>query len=186
MPADWKPHEENVLLAWLDYSLLKADGFRYFKESVSAHLSKECNTSYSYEQCRAKLYRFWNYLGDDDSAKVADLYKQGSDCLGYLPPERKKLISEKVADLNGRDIDSPRRLRSTSRISEITLQSHVDEHWAASAKKGKIHYRRPSKLPVPSVVIPSNPGTAHHDDQPGKRRRLSNLVTESSHSLTAF
>jgi hypothetical protein len=178
-PADWKPHEEDELLAWLDYSLMKSDGFKSFKESVSGHLIREYNVNYTYEQCRRKLYSFWKSYGDDTATKVAVLHEHGSKCLTHLPDERRDFILGRAIELGDRDFNSPRRLRSTSQISETPSWRPINLGQLATSKSQLRAYRQHgSSLEIPSVVIQSinTPEVERHEERHSEKRCLPGQV----------
>jgi hypothetical protein len=172
-PANWKPNEENELLAWLDYNLQKSsDGFEVFKQSVSEHLRRECNVSYTYEQCRRKLYMCWLHYGDESAKKVAVLHEHGSETLTHLPTEQKDSILARVLVLRDRDLNFPRRLRSVSRNSATPSWHQGDNRRTRSTTGQRL------QLQVPSVVISPNriPKAKRPLSQRSKRRRLSKQV----------
>ncbi|GFG09689.1 hypothetical protein IFM5058_04551 [Aspergillus udagawae] len=172
-PANWNTDEENELLAWLDYNLEKSsDGFAAFRESVSEHLRRVCNASYTYEQCRRKLYMLWRNYGDDSAQKVAVLHEHGSETLTLLPTERKDSILARVIVLRERDLNFPRRLRSVSRNSATPSRHQGDNRQTTSATR-----QRP-QLQVPFVVISSSrlPEAKRPLRQARKRKRLSKQV----------
>jgi hypothetical protein len=115
--ADWQEDQENELLAWLDYSL-QHKTFDFFEESVAGHLNEEYNVSYTYRQCRGKLYLLWKTRGHETATKVQVLYDTGSRCLNLLERERMRFISQRVIQLADRErhklLHSPRRLKSAS------------------------------------------------------------------------
>ncbi|GFF36560.1 hypothetical protein IFM46972_04927 [Aspergillus udagawae] len=179
-PANWRPDEENELLAWLDYNLGKSsDGFAAFRESVSEHLRRVCNVSYTYEQCRRKLYVSWLRYGDESAKKVAVLHEHGSETLTHLPTDQKDSILARVIMLRERDLSFPRRLRSVSRNSATPSRHQGDSRQTTSAAR-----QRPQQQ-VPSVVIPSVrvPEAKRPLSRSRKRRRLSKQVPIRASSL---
>ncbi|GFF88428.1 hypothetical protein IFM60648_08386 [Aspergillus lentulus] len=163
-PANWKPDEENELLAWLDYNLEKSsDGFAAFKQSVSEHLRRVCNVSYTYEQCRRKLHWLWLNKGDDSAKKVAVLHEHGSETLTHLTTAQRDSILARVIALRERDLNFPRRLRSVSRNSATPShrQGHNRQITSATVQR--------SQLQVPSVVI--SPKRVRKAKRPRSRRR---------------
>jgi hypothetical protein len=172
-PANWKPDEENELLAWLDYNLEKSsDGFAAFKQSVPEHLRRVCNVSYTYEQCRRKLHSLWQNYGDESAIKVAVLHEHGSETLTLLTTAQKDSILARVIALRERDLNFPRRLRSVSRNSATPSQQQGHNRQTTSAT-----VQQP-QLQVPSVVVPPNGvrKAKRPRRQRRKRRRLSRQV----------
>ncbi|RHZ51805.1 uncharacterized protein CDV56_106246 [Aspergillus thermomutatus] len=170
-PANWKPHEENELLAWLDYNLQKSsDGFEAFRQSVSAHLRRECNVSYTYEQCRRKLYLSWLRYGDESAKKVAVLHEHGSETLTHLPTEQKDFILARAMELRERDLNFPRRLRSVSRNSATPSQHHGDNRRPTSTRGQLPHLRVPSVVISTARISKAKRPLSQHS----KRGRLSN------------
>jgi hypothetical protein len=169
-PANWKPDEENELLAWLDYNLEKSsDGFATFKQSVSEHLRRVCNVSYTYEQCRRKLHSLWQHYGDESAIKVAVLHEHGSETLTLLETAQKDSILARVIALRERDLNFPRRLRSVSRNSATPSQQQGYNRQTTSAT-----VQRP-QLHVPSVVI--SPNRVRKAKRPRRQRRKRRLLS---------
>ncbi|KAF4626499.1 hypothetical protein G7Y89_g11662 [Cudoniella acicularis] len=86
----WPLEDELALLGLLDFCIKHKQVFPFNEENVVGHLSSagSSHDGYTWGQISRKLGRLWHTTGRDDSVKKADIYEEGSACVGFTEDER--------------------------------------------------------------------------------------------------